>query len=256
MSISVIFVIKNAIKNGYCFIESLQSCLPFADEIIISEGYSEDSTLIHIDKFIQKHKSIVPITLYQDKWDEKSYVGEVISKMSDSAVKKAKCDWVYLLQADEIIHETLANKIRSAPLSDQNSVLFYFNHFMGSWEKPCDHPAYDFAIRMVRRDKKPFLKGDAWSFYDIKPVYDFGSLSCHRIFHFPWVFPKTDDIKHIEHSKIYQNIPEYQENMRAACRNLYKEKTPYPVDPNYNEFPKLARRFVGALEYTLPEDYR
>lgn len=254
MSISVVFVVKNAIKNGYCFIESLKSCLPFADEIVISEGYSEDDTLKYINEFIRKNQSIL-ITLYQEKWDEKSYVGEVIAKVSANAVKKATCDWVYLLQADEILHETLANKMRQAPLSEKNSVFFYFNHFIKSW-KPADHPAYDSAVRMVRRSKKPCLKGDAWSFYDVAPVYDFGSLSCHRIFHFPWVFPKSDDIKHIEHSKIYQNITSYQDLMKMACANLHKEKKPYPVDPNYNDFPQLAKRFVGALEYTLPEDYR
>jgi len=253
MSISVIFVIKNAIKNGYCFIEALQSCLPFADEIIISEGYSEDGTMDYLQKFLTKSK--VPVGIYQDRWEDKSYVGEAITKVSEINVDRATCDWVYLLQADEIIHEKLVACIKNVSNMPQyNSVMFGFNHFIKAWA-PDKNPAYKEAIRMVRRKSNPILKGDAWSFYVAMPVYASNFLP-QKIFHFPWVFPKTDDIKHIEHSNIYQNIPEYQEKMRMACRNLYTEKIPYPVDPNYDDFPELAKRFVGALEYTLPEDYR
>ncbi len=251
MSISVAFIIKNGIKQGYCFWESLQSCLPFADEIIISEGHSEDDTFKTLLSFESKYKSLLPINIFQDKWEDNSYVGEVIARVSERAIKKATCDWIYLLQADEIIHEDLAFCIKKISGSSQyNSVNFPFFHFIRSWE-PYKNPAYKNAIRMIRRNKNCHLKGDAWTFSQINPVYP-ANLLPKPIFHFGWVFPKQNDIKDIEHAKFYQNITEYQDKMKMACRRFKQPKTPYPRT-DFDDFPKLARRFIGAAEYTLPD---
>ena len=95
------------------------------------------------------------------------------------------------------------------------------------------------------------LKGDAWTFTgdDIAPVYE--SAHCPKpVFHFAWIFPKQNDLKDIEHAKLYQNYPEYQEKMKSACKNPSKPE-PYPRT-DFDDFPELARRFVGKAEYTLP----
>lgn len=253
MSISVIFVVKNAINLGYCFWESLQSCLPFADEIIISEGYSKDSTKEYLDKFKAKYGSILPITIFQEEWPERSYVGEAISIVTENAIKRANCDWVLNLQADEIYHEDVGDSIKKIATSSQyNSACFPFYHFIESWS-PYKNPAYETAIRMVRRGKNVKIKGDGWTFLQIDPVYPSNFIS-KPIYHFAWCFPKNNEIKHISHADIYENIPEYQEKMRKSYNNLYKEKDAYPLDPNFNDFPQLARRFVGKVKYELPED--
>jgi len=253
MSISVIFAVKNALDLGYCFLESLHSCLSFADEIIISEGHSKDNTLQYLEKFKKKHDSIIPITLFQTDWEERSYVGEVITKVTEEAIKKASCDYILNLQADEIYHEDLGDSIKKiANMSEYNSVCFPFYHFIESWS-PYKNPAYREAIRMVRRNRNPRLKGDAWSFFGVDPVYPAQYIS-KPIYHFAWVFPKTNDTKHISHSNIYQNVVEYQEKMRNACRNIQKEKKPYLLG-DFDDFPKLAKRFVGQAEYTIMEEY-
>ena len=40
--------------------------------------------------------------------------------------------------------------------------------------------------------------------------------------------------------------------MREACKRLKEEKQPYPRT-DFDDFPKLARRFVGAVKYPLPK---
>jgi len=258
MSISVVFVVKNAIKQGYCFWESLQSCLPFANEIIISEGYSDDDTKHYLRKFIDIYSMRVPVLLYQYKWPEKSYHGEAITVVSEEAISRAKCDWVYYLQADEIIPPETAEYIKNFANNDgfssdksggYNSLAFSFNHFIRSWEPSKE--GYKNAIRMIRNGCG-HLKGDAWTFTgdDIVPTYD--SFCPKDIFHFAWVFPKQNDIKDIEHAKLYQNYPEYQEKMKKACQDINSPKFPYPRT-DFDDFPELARRFIGKAEYPLPE---
>ena len=244
MSISVVFVIKNAITQGYCFWESLQSCLPFADEIIISEGYSDDYTYYNVCRF--KEQCNIPITIFRDRWEEKSYCGEVIAKVSSRAIELANCEWVYLLQADEIIHENTAAQIGDLSRDGYNSISFPFYHFIRSWE-PYSTPAYRSAIRMVKRNEVK-IRGDAWSFEPVESVCPSENI-VKPIYHFAWVFPVQNNAKDIEHYKMYQNVPEYKEKMHKALNNRNLES--YPRS-NFDDFPRLARRFVGLSEYTLP----
>jgi glycosyltransferase involved in cell wall biosynthesis len=254
-NISVVFVIKNAIINGYCFWESLQSVLPFADEIIISEGYSTDATYEYMEAFVKKHNNI-PITLFQDEWPENSYVGEAIAIMTEKAIRRAKGEHIYLLQADEVLHESLAEHIRynfdNGRMNIYNGISLSFYHFNRAWV-PDDNAAYNDAVRLVKNNRNIALKGDGWEFGGrVDPVY-FLPEWCKRIYHFNWCFPRTNDIKDIEHAKIYQNITEYQDRMKKACNNLKQEKVPYPLDSNFNDFPALSKRFLGAAEYPLPD---
>lgn len=247
--ISVVFIIKNALKQGYCFWESLSSCLPFADEIIISEGYSEDKTLEYIKKFKISHNN-VPITIFQDNWEKISYHGEVIAKVSQRAINRAKNDWIYYLQADEVIHEDNISHIKNISKSTQyNAASFPFYHFIRAW-KPSEQ-GYKEAIRMIRKNKRINIQGDAWTFEgEINPLCP-ANLSPKPIYHFGWVFPKQNDIKDIDHSKIYTNMPEYQEKMRKALQNK-DLRTKYELE-DFNDFPEISRRFVGKSEYIPPE---
>jgi glycosyltransferase involved in cell wall biosynthesis len=245
MSISVVFVVKNAINQGYCFIDSLKSCLPIADEIIISEGFSDDDTLRYIMEFRDKYESQVPIHVFQDRWEEKSYHGEVIANVSMRAIEKSTFDWIYYLQADEIIPpENEAHIKHIATLDEFHSISFPFYHFIRSWEP--SEEGYREAIRMVRNHRDIRLTGDAWNFEGaIDPICPAGH-SPKPIYHFAWVFPPQNTVKHIEHAKIYENMPEYQENMRHALQNQLTK--PYPLT-DFDDFPELARRFVGETTY-------
>ena len=250
MSISVVFVVKNALNQGYCFWESLHSAAPFADEIILSEGYSDDDTLHYLQAFKRKFQKRIKIDLFQERWPDTSYHGEVIAEVSQRAIEKATCDWVYYLQADEIIHELNVDHIKHvSTLPDFNSVSFPFYHFIRSWEP--SEEGYREAMRMVRNHRNIKLMGDAWNFEgEVDPICPAGH-SPKPIYHFAWVFPKQNDIKDIEHSKIYQNMEEYQLKMRKAVESINEEKKPYPRT-EFNDFPKLAKRFLWKAEYEPP----
>ena len=51
-------IIKNGIKNGYPFLESIRSIIDVADEFLISDGYSDDGTYEYLEAAAEKYKNI------------------------------------------------------------------------------------------------------------------------------------------------------------------------------------------------------
>jgi len=253
MSISVVFVIKQGISQGYCFWESLQSCLPFADELIISEGFSTDGTYEALLQFQNKYENRLSIKIYREEWTEESYHGEAIRLVSEVALSMATKEWHYYLQADEVIHEDNIHFIKSVSKLKYNSISFRFFHFNRAWVPSKE--GYKEAIRMVRGGKDIKLKGDAYTFEgnDIYPMCP-SDKSPKPIYHFNWSFSAQNDLKDIEHAKLYQNYPEYRQKGLNALKTLHNEKEPYPLDPSFTDFPKVSRRFIGKAKYTLPEN--
>ncbi len=252
--ISVCFVVKNAIINGYPFIESLDSCLPIADEIVISEGFSDDKTYEYLKDFQNKNKSIVKI-VRQDWSKINSPNGEVISKVSSLAMNFCNREWIYYLQADELIHEKNTSDIinlASGKLGKYNSAEFNFNHFIGSWEPLKEgHAAYHKAIRMIRNNVGIKIMGDGWSFNgNIHPVYNSFEKP---IYHFGWVFPKNIEYKNLEQLKIYQNNKDYVKKATGAEERLKNniEKKGLPLPVNFSDFPESMRRHLGKYEYEV-----
>lgn len=259
--ISVNFIIKNGIVQGYAFWESLKSCLAFADEIVISDGYSTDGTAHYLDKFIRMFGPRVPIRLYRDDWTGiKSHRGEVISVISEINHRRCQREWVYYLQADEVLHDDSAKFIRdiAAKHSGQyNSVAFQFCHFLGSWEPfPKGKAAYDEAIRMVKNRPDITYLGDAWSFCgSVAPTCP-ASLCPMPIYHLGWVFPKNCDHKSVEHGKIYTGMPDYQRIAAAAAERMAKGEYTHgnPKSASLAGYPPCLDRLFGMVEYVLPQE--
>jgi hypothetical protein len=256
--ISVCFVVKNGLFNGYPIWESLNSAAPFADEFVISEGYSSDDTYLVLEKFKSTCKK--KVTIFKTNWDRfNSPCGEVISRVSQEAIDKCSYDWVYYLQADEIVHEGNYSFIRdmsSGKFPKFNSVSFPFKHCIGSWNPlPSNHPAYQEAIRMVRRIPTINLLGDAWNFTgDIHPIYPSG-LVPKPIFHLAWVFPKNIDQKNLSQASIYSDMKDYQNKAAVSKSRIeagYEDKSGFPLPNDPVQFPSGLSRLFGEFEYLLP----
>jgi glycosyltransferase involved in cell wall biosynthesis len=254
-------VIKNGVKQGYPFWESLLSCLPIADEIVISEGGSEDGTAAYISKFAMKYGSDkLPVRIFRDDWNSKSSQhGEVISWVSEKNMRRCTREWVYYLQADEIIHEGNADFIKSVASGAAgrfNAVEFYFWHFINSWDPVKSGAAYHKAIRMVKNRPDIKLMGDAWTFHGaVQPVCKYAAVP-HPLFHLGWVFPENCDVKNVEHGKIYQGMNNYQRAASASKERLanggYEKGYSLPSDTA--SFPKLIARLYGKVRYELPDE--
>lgn len=82
----------------------------FADEIIVIDSYSTDKTLDIVKDF--------PVKVIQRKFDD-------FSSQKNYAIQKASNDWVFLLDADEVVNTKLKEEILKV-LNDENNTFIAF----------------------------------------------------------------------------------------------------------------------------------
>ncbi len=135
--ISVIIITKNSQKY---LKECLESASAF-DEVIIVDDFSQDATL----DIARQHKS----KIYQQKW-----LG--FSRQKNFGINKAKNDWVFSLDSDEIVSPQLINEIKSMDFSTFDG--YYIprrNYYAGQWIKESGfYP--DYQLRLFKKTKMQF----------------------------------------------------------------------------------------------------
>jgi hypothetical protein len=181
--ISGVTVVRNAVKLGYPLYFSVKSVIDVCDEFVISEGFSEDSTMDIVRQLQMEYPTKVRVA--RERW-KVARAGETIAEVTNNAMEKCVYEWIYYVQADEIVHEDNLGFIASVPkrYHDYRSVSFRFTHFrlnllfemMGN---------YAHAIRMVRNYSKPWRRNvrRLWyqtplgrllkGYYSIDPVTSF-----------------------------------------------------------------------------------
>jgi len=104
--------IRNAIKFGYCLTEALESLYALCDEISILECGSDDGTQELIRKWVEFRGGTKKIIAeFNHPWE----VGEKwdrLAILANVARKKLSTDWHFMLQADEVLHESAIPVIR------------------------------------------------------------------------------------------------------------------------------------------------
>lgn len=220
MNLSVIMVIKNGIENGYTFLESIRSVVDVADEFLISDGYSTDGTYDYLMAAADRFKNI---HLYRDHWNPSGH-GEAIAVMTNRIKARAKGDWIYNIQADEVIHESFLPKLiylTRQKTPDYRSFAVEFLHFVGDFRHVETNPGYRFAVRLVPNSDRIHVMGDGWTFEgDIHPV---GFIQEPPLFHFGWVYARNNIFKRKHQAEyIYQDEESYQKD-HEFCRQIEGE---------------------------------
>src|SRR5882724_8204681 len=136
MKISGFTIIRNAILNDYPVVESITSILPVVDEMIVSIGDSDDDTAALIRAIPSDKIKIVSST-----WDMNLRTGgTVLAIETDKAMRHIApdADWVFYIQADEIVHEKYHAAIREAMIRYKDDkqidgLLFHYLHFYGTY---------------------------------------------------------------------------------------------------------------------------
>ncbi|MBK5271583.1 MAG: glycosyltransferase family 2 protein, partial [Bacteroidia bacterium] len=168
MKISGFSFVKNAIKYGYPVAESIRSILPVVDEMIICLGDSEDET----DKLIESIGSD-KIKIIRSVWDSSVREGgRVLAMETDKAMDATATDsdWLFYIQADEVLHEQYYSTIVNAMERYRNNegvegLLFHYHHFYGSYKYIGDGRRwYSKEIRIIRNNKNIRSYRDAQGF--------------------------------------------------------------------------------------------
>jgi hypothetical protein len=190
MKISGFTFVKNAVKYGYPVVESIKSLLPVVDEMIVCLGDSEDET----NKLIESIGSD-KIKVIHSVWDNRLREGgKVLAVETNKAMDAAAADsdWLFYIQADEVLHEQYHLVIQEAmrKYKDDKRVeglLFHYHHFYGSYKFIGDgRKWYSKEIRVIRNDKRIRSYRDAQGFRLNDRKLNVKLIEAY-IYHYGWV---------------------------------------------------------------------
>lgn len=190
MKVSGFTFVKNAIKYGYPVEESIRSILPVVDEMIVCLGDSDDDTN-NLVASIGSGK----IKMVHSVWDDDLREGgKVLAVETDKALAAtaSDSDWLFYMQADEVVHEQYHKTIVDAMqkyLDDKRveGLLFNYHHFYGSYKYIGDGRRwYSKEIRIIRNSKKIKSFKDAQGFrWDDKRKLNVKLIDAY-IYHYGW----------------------------------------------------------------------
>ena len=228
MKVSGFTFVKNAVKYGYPVIESVRSILPIVDEMILCLGDSEDET----NKLIETIGS-GKIKMLHSVWDNSlRQGGKVLAVETDKAMDATvtDADWLFYIQADEVVHEQYFGVIREAMekyLNDKRveGLLFNYHHFYGSYKYIGDGRRwYSKEIRVIRNNKniRSYLDAQGFRWKDGRKLNVKLIDAC--IYHYGWVRnPVEMQKKYADFGKLWNAGAGYEE----WAENLKKQHKEY-----------------------------
>ncbi len=205
MRISGFTMAKNANKLYYPWKQAIESILPIVDEFIVALGNCDaDDTSRQEIESIGSDK----IKIIDTVWDIEKYPrGMENAHQTDIAKQHCTGDWLFYLQADEVVHEkyldTIKNRCQEL-LQNKNveGILFSYKHFWGDYNHYHNsHKWYKHEIRIVRNNPEIHSWESAQSFRRI-PNFDMLNYRQQKgthmlkvakvdakIYHYGWVRP-------------------------------------------------------------------
>ena len=130
--------------NEEANIQNALDAVRFADEIIVIDSFSTDATV----SIVKKNNAV----LLQRKFDN-------FSSQKNFAISKASHDWIFLLDADEIIDQKLEEEItRTVNSNDLDYAAFYIYRNFFFKEKRLYYSGWrrDKVIRLFRKDTSEY----------------------------------------------------------------------------------------------------
>ncbi|MBL0146717.1 MAG: glycosyltransferase family 2 protein [Chitinophagaceae bacterium] len=191
MKVSGFTFVKNAVKYGYPVVESITSILPIVDEMIICLGDSEDETNELITSI-----SSDKIKIIHSVWDNNLREGgKVLAAETNKAIAATATDsdWLFYIQADEVLHEQYYTAIVNAMQKYKedkrvDGLLFNYHHFYGSYKYIGDgRKWYSKEIRIIRNKKgiKSYKDAQGFRWNDERKLKV--KLIDAYIYHYGWV---------------------------------------------------------------------
>ncbi|MFO7660579.1 MAG: hypothetical protein R6V77_06675 [Candidatus Cloacimonadaceae bacterium] len=203
MKISGFSFVRNGVKLYYPVVESIKSILPICDEFVIAIGKGdEDDQTRKLVAAIDDPKIRIIDTVWEEKYFNRGIINSI---QTDIAMQACSGDWLFYVQADEVVHEKDLPiiKQRCEELLDQRQVeglVFNYRHFWGDYDHYHQgHGWYPHEIRIVRNLSFVHSYQSAQSFrwfdfYD-NPRQENGTRKLNvapveaYIYHYGWVRP-------------------------------------------------------------------
>ncbi|MEM7162529.1 MAG: hypothetical protein AAF487_08840 [Bacteroidota bacterium] len=252
--ISGFSMVKNASKLYYPIKAAIESILPICDEFILALGdCDKDDTTREEVLSIDSEK----IKIIDTVWDLKKYPnGTENAHQTDIAREACSGDWLFYVQADEVVHEKyLASIVEKCNryLNNLNveGLLFKYKHFWGDYHHfQNSHGWYPHEIRVIRNHPDIHSWESAQSFRRI-PNFDYQNyrqqegtyklnvvMADAYIYHYGWVRP-----------------PGLMQNKRKALDTIHKgkEKVKNMYAAESDRFDYGPLKFAAKFEGTHPK---
>lgn len=205
MKISGFSMAKNAGKLYYPVKEAVMSILPVVDEFVFALGDCDpdDTTRQQLESIKDDKVKIIDTV-----WDIQKYPrGMEHAHQTDIAKDSCKGDWLFYVQADEVVHEKylpiIKNRCEELLNDDEvEGLLFKYKHFWGDYDHfHKSHGWYKNEIRIIKNHPDIHSWESAQSF---RRIPNFDGLSyrtkegSHKlkvanidayIYHYGWVRP-------------------------------------------------------------------
>ncbi len=261
MKVSLFTFIRNGVKLGYPFVESIRSALPIADEYIVAIGPSdedeEDATLRSIEAINDCRIKILKV-----RWNEKMQTaGFVYGQQKMLAQSQCMGDWAFYLEADEVLHErdleTIKDSMQRHLVDDKvEALVFDYVHFFGSPNYQAVSPGwYKRAPRIIRNSVRTVAcDGLFWNVIvnNQKMRWPRAALAGAKIYHYGHVRPleamnKKQESVERYWNKIPRKLARYQIDPRALrkytgehpeiMRDWLAQKADYAFEPDISYVP-------------------
>lgn len=221
MSISGFSMVRNATKLYFPIKESIESILPIVDEFVIAVGAGdEDDNTRKVIESIDSDK----VKIIDTEWDLEKYPnGTENAHQTDIAKEACSGDWLFYLQADEVVHEQFLPEIEAkcelyANDQEVEGLLLKYKHFWGDYNHyHLCHGWYAKEIRIIKNRPDIHSWESAQSFRRI-PSFDYKNYRQQEgtyklkvkqtdayVYHYGWVRP-----------------PELMQNKKKALDTIHK----------------------------------
>ena len=154
--ISGFMIVKDVLKQGYPFVEAVASTLSICDEFLISDGYSTDGTYEVVKRISRENPKV---RVYRHNWPERKDV-RVLTDVTNNLRRKCRFDYIFSVQANEIIHEQSAPFIKALPsmFPKVDTFSFPYIQFLSKYKF-----AEGFRLRFSKNHPWIEARGDAWT---------------------------------------------------------------------------------------------
>jgi hypothetical protein len=246
MKVTGVTIIRNAVSSDYPVVESITSVLPVVDEFIVLIGDSADETEALI-RSIPSDK----IRIEHSVWDMSLRTGGTVlavetNKVLDLVSKDT--DWIFYIQADEVIHEKDHPAIRSAMEAykdDQriDGLLFHYLHFYGTYDYIGNSRKwYNVETRIIKNKSEIRSYRDAQGFRKIDGQKLNVALIQANVHHYGWVKdPKNMKIKQ-------KNVAGFWNNDDASLKQFLETEDFF----DYSQFDSL-KKYEGTHPQYIQE---
>ena len=256
MKITGFTIVRNAVKFDYPVIESITSILPVCDEFVVSVGNSSDDTL-QLIKSINSPKIKIIESVWDDNLREGGQVLALETNKCMDSISPAS-DWLFYIQADEVVHEKYLSGIKSAAEQFVNDkqvqgLLFNYTHFYGNYNYVADSRSwYRREVRIIRNDRQIRSYRDAQGFRRKDKKLNVKLINAF-IYHYGWVkHPKHMQAKREEFHKLWHDDNWVEKNIK------HEDEFDYSIVDSIKEFdgthPSVMQQRITARNWNLNLD--